>query len=334
MKKASTMRDIAEKLGISVVSVSKALNDKEGISLELREKIIKTADEMGYKLKDPFKRDAGNATIGILIANYFLSPAPAFYWSVYEEVVRALKNQGYYCMLEIIEPQYNLSVPAFLAKEKVEGIIVIGYVPSDYLAVIDKYEVPLVMLDFYNEDVKGTSVMPDNNISTCKMMHYLLSQGHRDIAFVGSIFAAPGIMDRYLGYYKTLLENNIPLRQEWVIPDRGEDMVIFREFALPEKMPTAFVCNCDQTAYYLVEYLTQQGYRVPEDVSVTGFYNYSYAKMCKPPLTTVNVDIKDLANLAVNALLNRMPCKNSATDIILAYGKILPRDSVKNIKND
>lgn len=326
------MKDIAEKLGVSVVSVSKALNNKEGIGCKLREQIIKTADEMGYELKDSLKEEGGGVTVGILIANYFLSPAPAFYWSVYEDVVRALKKQGCYCMLEIIEPKSNLSAPAFLKNQKVAGIIVIGYVPSDYLVLIDKYDIPLVMLDFYNENVKGTSVMPDNNISTCKMMHYLISQGHRDIAFVGSIFAASSIMDRYLGYYKTLLENDIPLRQEWVIPDRGDDMIIYREFDLPEKMPSAFVCNCDQTAYNLVEYLTQNGYRVPDDVSVTGFYNYSYARMCKPPLTTVNVDIKDLAGLAVGALLNRMPNKNNATDIILAYGEILPRKSVKKLK--
>ena len=82
----------------------------------------------------------------------------------------------------------------------------------------------------------------------------------------------------------------------------------------------------------MVDYLTEQGYKIPEDISVTGFYNYSYATMCKPPLTTINVDIRDLANLAVRALLNILKYKADASDIILAYGNIVKRHSVKSLK--
>ena len=329
MVKSIKMKDIAAELDISVVSVSKALNNKEGISMELREKILQTANRMGYKTKESFTPNQNNSTIGIIIADYFLTPAPAFYWSVYEELVRTLKNCGYYSILEIASPNTSNSVPSFYTTKKVDGVIVVGYVPPAYLKNLQRYNMPLIMLDFFNENVKGISVMPDNNISTYKMTNYLIEQGHTKIGFVGNILASTNIMDRYLGYYKSLLEHRIPLREDWVIPDRGDDMNIFHQFNLPKEMPTAFVCNCDQTAYWLVDYLTEKGYKIPDDISITGFYNYSYATMCKPPLTTVNVDIKDLAYLAVRALLNILKYKKVASDIILAYGNIIKRHSVK-----
>ena len=329
MVKSIKMKDIAAELDISVVSVSKALNNKEGISMELREKILQTANRMGYKSKDSFNSNPNNSTIGIIIADYFLSPSPAFYWSVYEELVHALKDRGYYSILEIASPNTSNSIPSFYTTKKVDGVIVVGYVPPAYLKNLQRYNMPLIMLDFFNENVKGISIMPDNNISTYKITNYLIEQGHTKIGFVGNILASTNIMDRYLGYYKSLLEHRIPLREDWVIPDRGDDMNIFHQFNLPKEMPTAFVCNCDQTAYWLVDYLKEKGYKIPDDISITGFYNYSYATMCKPPLTTVNVDIKDLAYLAVRALLNILKYKKVASDIILAYGNIIKRHSVK-----
>ena len=325
------MKDIAQELDISIVSVSKALNNKEGISQELRKKILQTAEELGYRPRNSFKQVSGNATIGVLIPNYFLSPTPSFYWSIYEELVNALKEQGYYSILEIIDPYHDLTIPTFFTDKKIDGTIAIGYIPTNYLISIDQYDLPLIMLDFFNENVKGTSILPDNNISSYKMTKYLIEQGHRKIAFVGNILASTNIMDRYLGYYKALLENKIPLNEAWIISDRNEDMRIFQQYELPKIMPTAFVCNTDQTAYWLVECLTSQGYSVPKDVSVTGFYNYAYAKMCKPLLTTVNVDIQNLAYLAVDALLDRLHHRCDTSDIILTYGSIVKRDSVRAI---
>lgn len=331
MKRNITMKDIADVLDISVVSVSKALNNKEGISIDLRKKILQTADDLGYKTKVPFKVSDEDLTIGVIIPNYFITLEPSFYWSVYEKLVKSLKQQGYYCFLEIIDPSAKNSLPSFLKTKKANGIIVVGYVPPDYLTEIDKCNIPLIMLDFYNENVKGISIMPDNSISSYKITSHLIEQGHRAIGFVGNILATTTIMDRYLGYYKALLEHGIPLNEKWVIPDRGNDMAIFREYKLPKEMPTAFVCNCDQTGYWFVEYLTQQGYKVPEDISITGFYNYSYARVCKPPLTTVDVPMDSLADLSVNALLDMIKNKSNKSDIILVYGNILKRDSVKKL---
>lgn len=96
------------------------------------------------------------------------------------------------------------------------------------------------------------SVSMDNISAEYKMTEYLIELGHKKIAYVGSINATTSIMDRYLGYRRALHHYNILYREDYLIEDRGEDR-LFKELALPEDMPTAFVCNNDEIACILIE---------------------------------------------------------------------------------
>ncbi|MMZ62642.1 putative HTH-type transcriptional repressor ExuR [compost metagenome] len=106
------------------------------------------------------------------------------------------------------------------------------------------------------------------------------------------------------------------------------------DIELPDKMPTAFVCNCDQVAYNLFERLTAQGYKVPNDCSVVGFDNDIYATLTNPPLTTVEVDIAQMARTAVKAIMEQISSPNRRSGRVLVQGKIIYRDSVKRIENN
>lgn len=100
---------------------------------------------------------------------------------------------------------------------------------------------------------------------------------------------------------------------------------------LPSKLPEAFVCNCDETAYRLVQELHRQGVRVPEDLSIVSFDDDIFASMTKPPLTTVAVDVFDMAKKAAECMMENMkPGFQSRGKIYLVKGEIIFRDSVKN----
>ena len=138
-----------------------------------------------------------------------------------------------------------------------------------------KSEIPIVLLDFQIKGLKCDAVMSGNYIGMYKMTHYLLEKGHRDIAFVGSVYANENIMDRYYGYRKGLEEAGIPFRKEWVLEDR--DLIVGdMRVELPDNMPTAFVCNSDLSAGYLYDALTEKGFRIPEDISIVGYDNYLF----------------------------------------------------------
>lgn len=162
------------------------------------------------------------------------------------------------------------------------------------------------------------------------MTNYLIASGHRDFAFVGNVHATSSIQDRFLGYYKSLLEHRIPLRQEYILNDRDERGNLL-EVEIPETIPTAFVCNCDQVAYMLITTLRKRGIRVPEDCSVVGFDNDIYASLAEPALTTVEVDRKEMAKAAVYKLLSKIKTNSSGNGRMLIRGKMIYRESVRPI---
>ena len=324
---AVTMKEIAEKLNISTVSVSKALNNKEGVGVDLRKKIIETAEEMGYKTKKASQLSSKRRLIGVVISKHFLNPSPSFYWSLYEQVYHSLKERNYQCLLEIVDFEEE-QAPAFLDRNDLDGIIVVGFVETENMKIIDASGLPIVMVDFCNERIRGIGIIPDNCNSTYRMTSYLIDSGHKKIGYVGNIKAMPNIMDRFLGYYRALLLNDIEFNKDWIISDRDDNATLYDTFSLPEDMPTAFVCHNDQTAYRFVQYLTEQGYRVPEDISVTGFYDYAYAVLSRPQLTTVHVEMAEMAEIAVDVLYKRIELHTNPTNTIHVHGHIKERKSV------
>ncbi|MCI6631111.1 MAG: substrate-binding domain-containing protein [Lachnospiraceae bacterium] len=105
----------------------------------------------------------------------------------------------------------------------------------------------------------------------------------------------------------------------------------FIELVLPDKMPTAFVCNCDQIAYLLTQRLKDMGYRVPEDVSLVGFDDYIYSTLSDPKLTTYRVNMEEMAKIAVSVMSKKLKNPSYTKGRTVVDGNIVIRDSVKRI---
>lgn len=329
-----TMNDIATKLGISTVTVSKALSDKDGVGPELREKIKYAAEEMGYRYNSLAKgmKEGKSYNIGVIIADRFvLDDADAFYLKMYQNVVRALSRANYYGIMEIISTvaEKELLIPNIISDNKVDGAVIIGQMNTEYLNVIIKSGVPLVFLDFYDELLGVDSIISDSFYGSYALTNYVISKGHKEIGFVGNIFATSSILDRYLGFYKSLITNKIKLKDEWIIRDRGEDGA-YIDFVLPDRMPTAFICNCDAVAYLFIKKLKRLGYKVPDDISVVGFDNYIFANLSSPKLTTVKVDMEMMAETAVKAVMQKIQGDSSPQGRKIISGNLIIRDSVKD----
>ena len=95
-------------------------------------------------------------------------------------------------------------------------------------------------------------------------------------------------------------------REEWIVEDRASGTMEIIEPKLPKDMPTAFVCNCDQTASVLIHELEGNGYRVPEDVSVVGYDNFVFMPVCDVAITTYGVDMPEMAKAAAERIIARV----------------------------
>ena len=113
-KKSVTMSDIAKVMNVSTVTVSKALGDRDGVSVELRERIKQKATEMGYRVHagSHGAKDGLTYNIGIIVAKHFISDASSFYWIVYRNIVELLQNQNYYGMLEVVDNKSMTPTPS------------------------------------------------------------------------------------------------------------------------------------------------------------------------------------------------------------------------------
>lgn len=323
-----TMREIGRRVGVSAVSVSKALAGKSGVSEEMRRKIVRVAADMGYvnpnAVKQPPRR---RLDVGILIPDLFFS-AESFYAMFYKYLVQALSDAGHFGILELlsVEAEEALALPSLVRMRKVDALILLGQPSREYVRMIAKEPLPTVFLDFYDEHAAADAVVGDNTYGCYRLTSHLIKNGHRDIGFVGDSRATSSIMDRYLGFYRAMISHELPIRGECVVRDRDSHGALTR-LTLPERLPTAFVCNCDLVARRLIDQLRDMGVRVPEDVSVVGFDDFTIGPAQPPALTTFRVDCQAMAQMAVQLVDERCAGAQRPFGRVVVGGQPIYRDS-------
>lgn len=334
-KKKVRLTDIAEKLGVSSVTISKALTNKDGVSDELRNEIKALAESMGYKTKQQTQNTlAGSKTgnIGILIPSRFFSRDFSYYWYLFNYLSKELLSRNYYSIMELLtdEDEKQNNIPRMVLDKKIDGLIILGQTKTSYLTVIEEQFKNFILLDFYTKKTNFDSVSNDDYYCSYMLTNYVISQGHKDIRFVGTFSATTSIQDRYMGFQKAMYEHSINTSFEDIIPDREEQSKMI-SIPLPKKLPTAFICNCDETAASLIVQLEQMGLNVPQDISVAGFDNYVSSGKINIGLTTVYIKPEDTAKTAADLLISKISGLPYIKGRHLVSGEIIIRDSIKKI---
>lgn len=329
------MADIAKEVGVSTVTVHNALAGNKGVSDEMREKIQKVADELGYhQMTAAAKRErnkGGLRNIGVIISEKYLAAYTTFYWKMYQELALVATDKNCMAAVEILKQdmEENFILPRIQEEHTVDALIVMGEISREYIHFMKKHtDVPVIFLDFYDKELAKDAVIADNFYGMYLMTGYLFEQGFTKMAYVGSIHVTSSIMDRYCGFYKAQLEHGQVLPEEWLIEDRDEKGVSIN-IKLPEHMPEAFVCNCDLTAGNLIVELEKQGYRVPEDISVVGFDNYLYPGFPDKKITSYEVNTQVMVKVALEKALKQIKNPASGRGLSVVSGKIVEKESVR-----
>ena len=330
MRNVVTMKDIADELDITVMSVSKALSGKEGVSEDLRAKILSKAEELGYKRYPNAVTDDGSSrNIGILIAERSMN-ANATYMSLQQPLISNLTQLNYYGMTEIIsdETEHLLILPKILKDNKVSAFIVLGQMSKEYIQILKDTNKPFLFLAHIYDDVNASGIITDNLYAGYTLAEYLIDQGAKSIGFVGNIQFAEIVMDRYLGIAKALLHRGFGLKKEYLIPDVtdfGEEISLI----LPDTMPDAFICNDCRTAYKLIHNLEGLEYNIPKDISVAAFDDGIFADIGIPKLTTYSVNYETMAQLAAESIVLKLENPSYHIGKKVVHGSVIVRDSVK-----
>lgn len=339
MAKEVKLADIAKIVGVSTVTVSKALSGQKGVSDKMRMRIEVVAEELGYVRASSERATESKSgyMIVTIVAERYLQENQSFYWQIYQEITQRALACNCFTMLEVIsyEDEKNCVLPQSVLRKKADGMIIMGNFKKTYAQfLIREKKMPYVFLDSSVAEESCDAVVSNNVLGGYIMTNYLYELGHRRIAFVGTLLSTSSIDDRYLGYIKSTLEHGEKIREELLLNDRDREkgkVDLDRYLKFPDEMPTAFFCNCDFTAGLLIRKLNENGFRVPEDVSVVGFDNYLNEQLSGVGITTYEINTKAMAKRAVHIIEHKLKNTNYTTGMFTMVGKFVDGDTAKKI---
>jgi DNA-binding LacI/PurR family transcriptional regulator len=333
-RKKTRLKDIADKLGISVNAVSLALNNKVGVSDETRMKVLRVADTLGYL--DQYKsadRKSHLSNICVMLEEKIFKDT-RFYPKVILGIENEAKKNNYDTIINFIS-RNKYDIPLSIERRKADGIVVLGYIDDEYLKLLKSYKIPLVLVDYVSAAVNTGAVLTQNFSGAYTAVEYLIQNGHCNIGFVGEPGIAMSFNERWSGFASALKQYNIPLIEEFCLTENIEENVLQNNFrAFVEMMkdltrfPTAWFCANDTTASVLVNAIKHFGKKVPEDISVFGFDDIDVCVMNEPQLTTMHVEMEEMGTTAVKELLSKIYNVNYIQRHIRLPVRLVERDSV------
>ena len=325
-KKKITMKDIAAEMDVSIVTVSKALAGKDGVSEKLRSDILEKARELGYIYRKSAERGEGR-DVAIVISEKFIGE-DSFYLKIYQNILLELTQRGFSAILVAVreEEEKEGALPKLLSLKSIDQMIIIGEISNEFLAMVEKTGIICVLFDFENEDYDLDSVIGDNINGGYMLTRHLVQNGCKTLGFVGSYLSTRSNLDRYIGYRKYLIANEITFYDEYLIPDRDEEGRDI-DIVLPDELPDGFVCCCDHTAYRVIRELNRKGYKVPEDVRVVGYDDYADNKIGGVRLTSYRVNTGEMISQCMNILEQHCINPEYRHGTSISYGNLIVRDT-------
>ncbi|MBU3092604.1 LacI family DNA-binding transcriptional regulator [Clostridium sp. CM028] len=336
------MKDIADKLNISINAVSLALNRKAGVSEETRKTVLDVAEQIGYLEKSTkFILSYASKNICVLIRKLYFEDN-YFYSKIMMGIVEEARKNGYdiiTCMID--ENEEN--IPSCIEHKKVCGVVVIGAIDDDYLIKLKGYKAPVVLVDHTSLLESTDSILTDNKLGSFKITKLLLDRGYKKIGFFGELEYSLSVKERFFGYQEAMKkfinfkeENKmIDFINRYSVLDNLEEYVIRQDLEwVKEKikclkdMPEAFVCSNDNAAIILISSLKEMGYSIPQDIAVVGFDDIVLSSFVVPNITTVRVEKELMGRKALNKLLWRLDHKNELNENIIMSVSVIERDSV------
>ncbi|KQL45847.1 transcriptional regulator [Brevibacillus choshinensis] len=308
---AVTIKDIAQLANVSIATVSRVLNNSKPVRPELRDKVMRVVEETGFQPNAIARSLVNKETriIGVMIPDI----SNNFYSNLLYGVDSVISEYDYSMFLAISDEtvEKELKYLRLFKEKQIDGVILASiHFLEGNIHSLHEMQVPMVVT---GHDLHGYQI-PTVNVNNVQASYdataYLISQGHRRIACVsGPLWDPPCGLDRMGGYRKAMRAHGLPIPEGFVAegdftPKSGYEAVkrIFEE----KERPTAIFVATDLMAVGVLNYLHDEGIRVPDDVSVMGFDNLEIASLTRPMLSTVHNDPYMYGRAAGEQLLKQL----------------------------
>ncbi|PGM52086.1 LacI family DNA-binding transcriptional regulator [Bacillus sp. AFS053548] len=335
-----TIYDIARVANVSKSTVSRVLNNKDNISEESRNRVLKAIEELNYQPNKLARALTSSGFDAILVMSRSTKTTAGN--TFFSEIIHSISTRSEVEDFDvIIQTSKNSKDELDKCIEKIRGRMIKGILMlsspanEDFFKELDKYEIPVVVIGRVEGNYQHIySVDTDNFNDSYQLVQHLINQGHTDIACLHSSLDYHVSIDRLEGYKKCLLDNGIPLRSDRII-DSGytmEKAYETSESLLKSKdLPTAIFAIDDLKVIGLYNTTAKLGISIPKDVSVIGYNNGIFSPLFSPPLTGIEIPVMKLGEIATDLLFKRIKNVPKKSEHIIVPTKLVERKSVAKL---
>ena len=301
-----TLKDIAERAGVSINTVSLALRNMPNVQHDTRKRIFDIANELGYFSRKKIV-EAKNLC---LVSKADRLNDTYFYMNFYQNILNKARNYNYNmlvytsagCDIPVQELKKNFEA------NSIKGIILLGDMEESIVRKILKCEIPVVAIGAKYHELPICSFIEDNLEGAYVALRHLHDRGYRKIGFIGSPIYSTSFMERYQGYCGAIFQLGLTMSREYNITDINHNdenchMLIEKQLREMEEIPEAFLCANDYLAILTTKALYSLGLSVPEDVALVGFDYSSQGRMFLPAVTSVDVQYELQADVVLKTLM-------------------------------
>ncbi len=338
MKKV-TIQDIADALGISRNTVSKAINNADGLAEATREKILQKATEMGYKQFSYIKFHSGSAPeqekhdkneIALLCGNVI---APNHFASLMlDKLKMELFQLGYTLNIHRVERDNYLdrSLPVTFSAGQTAAIICVEMFDRTYDEMVCSLGLPVLFVDGPNKrdgfDLPADQLYMDNTTAITRFVNDMLSRGKRRIGFIGDYEHCQSFYERYTAFRCAMIMADVPVDERFCIKAIDSEHLTGILTGMTE-FPDVFICANDFVADDAIYTLRKQGKSIPEDILFCGFDDSPNSRIMTPSLTTVHIHTQIMAITAMQLLISRLESPDMNYRVVHTETELIYRDS-------
>lgn len=324
-----TIKDVAKEAGVSIGTVSNALNGNRYINPDTKQRVMDAVEKLNYvpNLNGRYLKTGTTNTIGF----FTNSISGQYFCSLLDAMSRQCEIRGY--NLNVFITKDSSVIMGNILGKNLDGVLIYEdmTVKETEIKMFEKEGIKVVFLDREVSKKGVSSVVFDSYKAGYEACKHLINLGHKRIAFIECVDEVTDSFRRKEGYKEALRECNLPIEEELIIGGAFEEEYTYNTMKTfvrihSSELPDAFLAGNDLSAIGCIKALLSDGYLIPKDISVMGFDDIDIAEYFNPSLTTIRNPIARQGKLAVDTLIDMIEEKKEGR-IIKLEGSLIVRNS-------
>lgn len=336
-----SLKDIAQKCGVSAATVSKALNNQKDVGEETKAKIKKTAEEMGYLPNSAARalKTKRSYNIGVLFQDAARSGLTHEYFSgVLDGIMVEAERRGYdITFINTHSEKRQMSYLEHCRYRNFDGVVIVcvdDFNNPTVQQLMNNSKIPVITVDYFHQNC--TAVSSNNVKGMEELVHYIYEQGHRKIAYIHGQNYSYVTKERLASFYRVMEELGIEVQEEYIKEakylETKNTAEQTRELLKLKNRPTCIIYPDDTSLIGGLNVINSAGLRIPDDISVAGYDGTKISQLLRPKLTTIHQNTAQIGKEAADHLISQIEKpKTALVERVVIDGELLIGESVGKI---